>query len=125
MEYNVADNAAAKGMVTIQDNAMLPISFMSIVFKAPFIEPVSTRPFAIPAPTIPITWQCVVDVGKPKHEHPMTIIDALTTTAKPYDGVSRLIFEPIVIITRDPKINNPIEIPKPPHKFTPYNTVSS
>ena len=55
IEYNVAESAAANGIVTIQESAMLPINFMSTVFKPPLMDPVSTIPFAIPAPTIPIT----------------------------------------------------------------------
>ena len=120
IEYNVAESAAANGIVTIQESAMLPINFMSTVFKPPLMDPVSTIPFAIPAPTIPITWQWVVDAGRPKQEHPMITIDALRTTANPYDGVNRLILDPIVMITRDPKISRPIEIPNPPHSLIPY-----
>ena len=98
---------------------MVPRSFVSIVLIPSLNDPVSTHPLAIPAPTTPITWQWVVDAGNPMHEQAMTIIDPLRTTVNPYEGVNRLILDPIVMMTREPKHNSPSEIPNPPHKFTP------
>merc|ERR1719483_1883051 len=114
--YKTAERVKANGMVTIQDKAILPIREKSIVFIPDLNVPRSTQPFATPAPTTPITWQWVVEVGIPAMEQIITTMEAVRTTVNPSEGVILLILDPMVTITLFPKQMSPIEIPIPPHK---------
>ena len=96
------ERARAKGIVTIQESAMFLISTKSILARPALREPWSVQPLATPAPTTPITWQWVVEVGMPATLHTITTREADRTTVKPRDDVIFVIFVPIVTITRSP-----------------------
>ena len=63
---------------------------------------------------IVITWQCVVDAGRPVIDAIMTRIDAVRTTENPIEGVISHILVPIVSITFLPYNTNPKQIPIAP-----------
>merc|ERR1712150_352638 len=112
--YKQADAATAHGIVITQDAPILIIKRMSKLLRPVCIDPESIHPFAILAPTIPITWQCVVDAGSPVIDAIITRTEAVRTTENPMEGVILHIFVPIVSITFLPYKTSPKHIPIAP-----------
>ena len=72
------------------------------------------RPLATPTPITAPTSVCVVEMGRPILEQINTTVAAANVAANPLEGVSSVIFSPMVAITLAPQTNNPTTMKPPP-----------
>ncbi len=68
------------------------------------------KPRASPTPMTDPTSVWVVEIGNPSLEQIKTTVAAPNSEQKPREGVISVIFFPIVSMTREPQMNNPMMI---------------
>ena len=113
----MADKLRLKGTVAAQLIKMPESNLRLIARQAPTKDWVSTKPFAIPAPTTPPIWQWVVETGIAISLRLAirTVTAAIHSTQKPRDEVIfPVLSDPMVMITLLPNIPSPREMPSPP-----------
>ena len=113
----MADKLRLKGTVAAQLIRMPDSNLRLIARHAPTKDWVSTKPFAIPAPTTPPIWQWVVETGIAISLRLAirTVTAAIHSTQKPREEVIfPVLSDPMVMITLLPNIPSPREMPSPP-----------